>query len=359
MSKLLICDNTYLRDNKSDIIKYNEILKLSSFGAGQRINPLDRTNTIVPPYQFNIQFALPTYHRTTFTYEELCLHRAKQLHTISHDLNKKLLVMYSGGIDSTTVLISLLQTTNTYDHIVVTVNPQSILENPRLYNQYIRNKLQIIHAEELFNVFDSSYIIVGGEFNDQLFGVDFMKRYINMYGIEKLKSTYQPDHIINFFTTFGITQNTAIFWIERLEESIRLHANGCVNTNYDFIWWFNFTHKWQHIYYRSLIYATSELTKQFLDNYYHQFFITDDFQLWSMNNPDQKIGNTWNDYKLAAKKFIYSYTKDDDYYNYKCKRGSLYYLMRQRSTAIAIDDKLNFLHTINSTDYYQPNNSFQ
>lgn len=359
MSKLLICDNNYLKDAQYDITAYNSILKLASSGSGQRINPLDRTNTIIAPYKFNVQFPLPMYCPQNMTYEELCLQKASQLHKLSASLNKKLLVMYSGGIDSTTVLIALLQTTDRYDHIVVTINPQSIMENPKFYNNYIRNKLQIVHAEKLFDLFDSSYIVVGGEFNDQLFGADFMRGYITRYGIKKIQEKYTSDDIIKFFIDVGISNHHANIWFDLINESIRLHAYGCVYSIYDFLWWYNFTNKWQHIFYRSIVFSQNQITLDFLDNYYHQFFIDDNFQLWSMNNPHQKIGNSWNDYKLAAKKFIYAYTKDEDYYKFKCKRGSLYYVMRQRSTPIAIDENLQYLYDINNKDYYQPNNSFQ
>jgi hypothetical protein len=359
MNKLLICENRYLKNTKLDVITYNEILKLSTFGASQKINPLDRTRTIVPPYNFEIQFPLPTYNKTSYTYGELCLLRAKELNNLSEKLQCKIILMYSGGIDSTTVLLSFLQITSNYDHLIISINPQSIAENPKLYYNLIRKNLTIINSEDILNKFNSEYIIVGGEFNDQLFGVDFIKKYIMLHGIKELKSNYTPTKIINFLQTFDISHDAATKWFELLQQNIMIHAHGCVNTVLDFFWWFNFTHKWQHIYYRSIISSSNKINHDFLNNYYHQFFITDEFQLWSMNNPDKKIGNSWSEYKLSAKQFILSYTNDSDYFNYKCKRGSLYYIMRQRYSFVALDNRFNYLNSIIEDDYYQSNNSFK
>jgi hypothetical protein len=77
-----------------------------------------------------------------------------------------------------------------------------------------------------------------------------------------------------------------------------------------------------------------------------------------MNNNDMKLKDTWKSYKWPCKDIIYEYTKDADYRDNKTKRGSLHFLLLQRSPYLFIDDTMRMHTEMNVEDYYNPDNDF-
>src|SRR5262252_3914499 len=74
---------------------------------GNWVIPVDRTGTIKTPVQDVSLFPVPRYRAFSKTYEELCCDRAGELLRTAEALGITMHVMYSGGIDSTCVLVSL------------------------------------------------------------------------------------------------------------------------------------------------------------------------------------------------------------------------------------------------------------
>ena len=71
------------------------------------------------------------------------------------------------------------------------------------------------------------------------------------------------------------------------------------------------------------------------------FFITDDFQKWSIVNDNLKIKDTLESYKFTAKDYIFDYTSDADYSDKKVIVCSI--KVRFRSN-IAIDNNNNIIY---------------
>ncbi len=85
--------------------------------------------------------------------------------------------------------------------------------------------------------------------------------------------------------------------------------------------------KWQAV---SLRIVKNKFWKQSFKlekNIFH-FFKTDDFQLWSMNNHENKIKDTWTSYKFIAKEYIHQFFPDEDYLLNKEKEPSLKNVIR-------------------------------
>jgi hypothetical protein len=53
------------------------------------------------------------------------------------------------------------------------------------------------------------------------------------------------------------------------------------------------------------------------------FFDTPNFQKWSVNNHDKKIGTTWKSYKGELKQFVFNFNKDKVWFTHKTKVQSL------------------------------------
>jgi hypothetical protein len=305
-----------------------------------------------------VRFKLPDFSRFDKSYREVCIERAIELNELSNSTKKPIIVLWSGGIDSTTVIVSLLLTTNNYDNIIIALNGLAISENYRFYKDHIFPNFKIMSSDIVFENFNTDNIIVGGEFNDQLFGADFIEKFQKQYTMKQAKSALNSDLIVDFFVKQGLNKDNAIKWFELLKNSIDNYNSDLVLTNYDFFWWYNFTQKWQHVYFRTLL-SCDHLTDEFLDNNYQQFFNTTNFQLWSMNSGDQKIGNSWSEYKQIAKQFIFDYNRDDDYYRNKVKIGSLYHILSKRKTyPLGITSDLKFIYELDPNQYYNSDNSF-
>lgn len=331
------------------------------------VSLVDRCNHIKMPFRFKTYepFTMPTdLSNFSMTYEECCLERAQELIDLSKRLNKPITVFYSGGIDSTTALISFMKLLNENElreRVRVAMSVESIDENVNFYYDYIRKNCTIVSSEYMSSMIDGSSIIVGGEHNDQLFGSDIVGQIYRYGDYKNLHQPYSRDFIVGWMRKF-MQQSEPNKWYDLLDEHIRTQAPCEISTNFHFLWWYNFCFKWQCVYFRMLtridLSNRALLNDEFLKNYYHHFFSSENFQKWSMLNHDLKIGKDWTDYKMESKKFIYEYNKDEIYKDTKIKSGSLYTLFLQKRTALGLTDNFRFIEEFDHNEFYQPDNSF-
>jgi len=321
------------------------------FGA----SPCDRSNTIRFPTHIKSIFPLPQMRQIRATYKELCHQRAIELLEIADQLDTKMFVFWSGGVDSTCALVCLLEHCKDRERIVVLLNEQSILEYPLFFMQHIAHRLNYQSTDLFPDLLVAPNMIVNGEHNDQLFGSDIMADAINLFGMNALLGTLKQEYITSLYEwKLRGNREHALFLAElvgRLAET----ATVPIKTNYDLLWWINFTLKWQTVYMRPLIFSKNPLSREYINTYYHPFFGTTEFQLWSMNNPDKKIKDNWKSYKWPAKDVIYDCTGDRLYRDNKTKYGSLGPLLRQRPFHNFIDENFAFHRQL---DWYRPQNDF-
>lgn len=363
MKKLLLSKNSQFQNlNKQDVCDWYSIYKLINLN----VSLVDRCDKLTSPYVFHNYFPMPTVPvGFNKTYKEICIERATQLVKHSHAIGKPIVILYSGGIDSTAVVISFLLATQDTSNIIIALNTASIQENPNFYYNHIRGKFKLLPSERTLDLLTGDYIMVGGEFNDQLFGSDIMSEYQKVYPVEELFQPYSQSNIVPFFESVGLTNKEANIWFGLLDNHMRTNGRCEIKQVKDFFWWLNFSFKWQSVYFR-IISRTARrdlINSEFLDLYYHQFFNTDDFQRWSMMNPDKKIVKDWRGYKITAKEFILEYTKDQEYFANKVKMGSLSGIFRQRTVpdGLCYDTDTGeylFADTVNADDFYDPDNSF-
>ncbi len=325
--------------------------------------PIDRTNTFRTPVRSTMLFPMPTFRIHKGTYEDACNARATEIIQRAETLDCPIFSFWSGGIDSTCVLVSLLKnsTQQQRERITVLMSEDSIAENPNFYAEHIHGKVRHDSAGMFPYMLGSERIFVNGEHNDQLFGSDIVAAFINRFGAAIIHQPFARDTILTFFTERTKDVAMAVFYLE-LFERLKAVAPVPIETNYDFFWWINFATKWQSVYMRTLTYTAPRnlhlINKTYLDKYYAPFFNTEEFQLWSMNNPDKKIKDTWKTYKWAAKELIYEYTKDAEYRDNKIKRGSLVMLTDQQKPSPFITDTFQFPQTLAPEEYCDPENDF-
>lgn len=343
--------------------KWGDIYKLISLNVAL----VDRLEKIRLPFRFRLYdpFRMPT-DLTGFdlTYEQCCERRANEIYQLSIRLDRPICVLYSGGIDSTLVLISFMKVipeAEFRDRVTVALSWDSVVENPRFYHEYIRKRCRTVSSDRLGSFLDGSQILVGGEHNDQLLGADTAGAYYRMFGFDDLHKPYDRSKITRFLMEKGMSQNSADHWFDLLDAHAR-SAPCEVRTVFEFLWWLNFCFKWQSVFFRILLRADKDqranINQGFVDDYFHHFYSTDYFQKWSMLNPNLKIRDTWDSYKFHAKDVIYEFNGDADYRDHKVKRGSLVRLFQQKDTPMALTSNFEYLYNIDPAEFYVPDNDF-
>lgn len=325
---------------------------------------VDRSGTVKIPVRVTSLFPIPTLRKMRKSYEDICNERAIELLKRARAQGSVIHVAWSGGIDSTLLLISLLKHATPEDRSRMTVllTEESIFENPNFYAEHIRGKLRCDSMTMFPYLLGTANMIIGGENNDQVFGSDMIAKLINNFGPAIIHEKYRREVFFDFFESRLQDKDATNFCVDLIER-IAKNASVPLSTHFDYLWWLNFSVKWQCVAIRMLPYTTPKnapnITKEYIETRYVQFYNTEDFQLWSMNNMDKKIKDTWDTYKWPAKEIIYEYTQDEDYRKNKQKRGSLASVFIQQRSYNFIDSSFKLHYEMDASEYYNPDNDFK
>lgn len=288
---------------------------------------LDRTEVLLSRCPSTVIDLIPSIENTKpKEFDELCLSRAKEILSCELPVN----IYWSGGIDSTTALVSLILVAteeNKLDQINVKLQATSIIEYPLFFETYVKKMNYEIVDMYFRRMIDfENYTVVTGELGDQLFG----SMVLDIFEDDKNKNWTEIFDSDKYFQFDGEIQDNAAMALKNskrvrnfLREHLENQVSKCpieIKTVFDLYWWLNFSLKWNDVTFRTFAYKTS-LNKSYYENLQH-FFQTEDFQIWSMLNHDKKIKNDWRSYKYVMKDFIYQFTNDADYRDNKLKEQS-------------------------------------
>ena len=257
------------------------------------------------------------------SFEDITFDRADAILDNAIKANRKISLLWSGGIDSTTALLALYikaKKRDCLEMIQVFLTTHSIKEFKNFYVQVILKDLNYkIITPPIYTYMTPSQMIITGELGDQIFGSDFLEEYIKQgihtipyedilpqIAFEKLNSTKDADLLLKF-----------------LEKQIE-QAPVKITTLYDYIWWLNYSMKWQYVTFRILsrIIEKREIPYEIEENMFH-FFQSYEFQRWALRESRFKIKKEWQSYKYIAKEFINRYFEDREYLQNKTKEQSL------------------------------------
>jgi hypothetical protein len=333
------------------------------FRIFKRFAPVDRSGVIRTPISVQSIFPIPAFRVIAKSLEQICNERAVELLSRAEAMDCDLYILWSGGIDSTLVLVSLLKSATPAQkrRISVVLSEASIAENPRFYADHVRGQLRVQTTGQIGSLIGSRHLLVNGEPNDQLFGYD-IGGFIDRYGMAAVHAHYDRRTFVNFFGRGLPDADVTAFFVDLFERLVDAAPIPIVS-NFDVFWWINFTMKWQDAYLRTLsfarVHSTADIMPEYVRRNYSPFFATDDFQLWSMNNCDKKIKDDWRTYKWPCKDIIYEYTKDADYRDHKVKQRSLRSVTVGAPRFNVIDSSLRFLQKIEILEYFDPDNDFR
>jgi hypothetical protein len=251
---------------------------------------------------------------------------------------KHVYLMWSGGIDSTCALTSILRNwpTEALNRLTVLCNAYSIEEYPEYFIQYVSK----LHHETIKTSLDSyteKGILTTGEPADLIFGAASMRWLAKT---NRLKDPSWKDVMVQIFNNQSGSKHGKDI-LERYEP-IADEFPGGIKYAEEFVWWFNFTQKWQMNLFRLFTPETSfKHPKESFKNVHH-FYNTRYFQLWSIHNQDKRIKTTVNSYKWPAKDYIREFTNHSSY-DEKSKVSSLQNLWRHNRFNWALDEDFNYI----------------
>ena len=366
MTRLIYCvTSVFSEPSARDIPGIERFLHAVTLYGGKWAFPIDRTGTVTTPIRSFSRYPIPEFKTFTRSYEDVCNARAREILESAEKLEVTIYALYSGGIDSTCLLVSLLKqaTPRQRKNIVVLLSHESINENPRFYEDHIRGKLRVESSIMFVNLLGGNDILLSAELNDQLLGSDLVAQLIARYGSAAVHQPYDRGRLLAIFAeSLSGDAETAGFYLD-LFERIRDVAPVPIDTNFEFLWWVNFTTKWQACLAYVLLFTPPQkaltVAKDYLDTRFISFYNTDEFQLWSMNNPDKKIRDSWASYKWISKDVIYDYTKDAEYRDNKTKVRSRQVVLRQQYLHNKfLDENMCLSNDLAPEACFEPKNDF-
>jgi hypothetical protein len=376
MKKLLFYNSYDIFLNRANYNKRTMIPGGDNFSSffhvfNANITVFDRTNTISVPLNVKLLPHLAMPEMVTFdkSWSDICDDRAKEVMNMALSTNRKLAVMYSGGVDSTLILCALLKNIPLdvlKKNVVVLLSDQSIRENANFYYNHVIKHFECV-ATYRFPYFlgNDDYLFISGENADQLFGSQLVGYFtVNRNFSDVFKDVNELEGPLidwmrrNFKTkTSSLAETNMSENLLNLMKKFKDTSPIKLDTFYKLFWWINFSTKWQSVYVRILPFANNPKGIKMEENY-TTFYHTPEFQLWSMNNADSLIGETADTSKYVAKEYIIDYTGDSEYFK-KPKIGSLSRAFLHKDIYTYIDEDMNFVKDYPTEEYYNYGNDFE
>jgi hypothetical protein len=258
--------------------------------------------------------------------------------------------MYSGGFDSTVIMAALIKnlTPAELKNISVCANGHSMIENPLFWKQFIWNKFKIYDSAryKYDDLIELGLRPITADEGDCIFGtMSFLELQQNyefyLEGMSakarthlsnlKLKITSPDVHyseykdlIIKHWSTTA-SPDLGKLWYDKFEKNIKT-ATVPVHSLHDYYWWILFNIKWVSCAIRISVFLNDRLNYgSVINDWAVNWFSSSAYQQWAMvnNNNGEKIEYGPTTYKMAARKYIHDLDKNDWYYFFKLKLGSL------------------------------------
>lgn len=297
-----------LRHDISHIIPSHtfELMSLVTNNKG-KWGMCDRTRMFDIPWVKNLYPLFERYPSKSFT--DICLARARDL--ISKDLRIDL--YWSGGIDSTVALCSLLMVGVPRDQLNVMHTIYSIFEYPVFYEKVVKKLNNELIPPSIDGPILRGNLIVNGEPGDLLYGSE-PKNYVEKW--ESYTRFYESVlHDIDVpWKDSPIYRNASDITKYKLECMVSI-APYEVSTFRHFWGWLVYCIGFQE----TPIFFGSNLNKEDYTEYLRlndSFFNTKEFENWSLQC---SAVNSDREFRKPSRDLIYSYFPDRYYYDYKRK----------------------------------------
>lgn len=226
-------------------------------------------------------------------------------------------LFYSGGIDSVSILVSLLRTGNRefLDRLTIVCSRSSFHEAPRFYDRYIRDRFQIIDTDN-FAVDPDDHddiVVLDGEMGNQTMGSCGLYDFVRKGKFDQLAGHY--DSIKDIPMCAGDR-----YIVDLVFESLP-YAPVEISTLHDFFWWSNFNFKVDEVLLRKLLTYTDAMTDDQRQRFFSKNLIRpyahESMQRWSLASLEQRRHSLRMTTKYFPKKYIFDFDRDEIWYSQK------------------------------------------
>jgi hypothetical protein len=339
MTDFLLFDSFLLHDINSDptdtfyeLFRSNKWLKLHGLRQWSRSTSA-RTHSLDTPWTIKNLSPIPDLAKG-------CDDFATVMDSIVSDYcieiaqgNRQVYVNWSGGIDSTSLLVAFLKNASSdiLDKITVICNADSIVENPYFYYKFVEPTFNIVETYKL-NIDKDNYtdiILLDGELGDQCFyGNNYIYQLAMSKQFDLLRSPWKNSiqHCVVKDSKYNTADDSTIkFAMDLIVESLD-YSPIEITSLYDFLWWTHFNFKWDAINLRKLTLYTGQLHGPDRECFYNRslrrVFADARMQQWSMLTLGRRASLLETDVKYDIKNYIYNFDRNDFYFAHRTKLNS-------------------------------------
>lgn len=280
------------------------------------------------------EFAPPPFVEIKESLKDLLDQRALELLSIARTKNKKIAILWSGGIDSTAVLSSFIKNISPQEfseRIMVILSSSSIMENFNFYAKFISKKVKCMdyHNLDVTSEFLQQYILIHGDPADCLYGPsvpayqqlldsgqhhDSYKNHLDSMAAIVQPSTESRYHIEGF----------GKWWVNKVTENLEEVKPPGVESVSDWWWWHYYNFKWEFSCQRPFFFARKDFSRpidqDLLDEFIScTYYNTPRFQNWSYSNLKRLVGRDRLSHKMDAKNYIFDLDQNKQYFESKIK----------------------------------------
>ena len=237
--------------------------------------------------------------------------------------HKPWVIMWSGGIDSTLMMTSVLRNLppGDFKNIRVWCNSSSVFENPKFFMDHIKPNFEVISDCDT-NRFCSDVFVFVGETGYTL-GLEKYNWHSEYSGFDEsgcdLLWADNRDHLVAYFhgnITWSPTTVEFANWLYNVVEQNIRSIGLPIHSVKEWWWWLLFNQNWAgNIMQHSHQYCAGRNHSKFLENFI-PWFHSDLYQRWSIHNLGMIVRMK---HKSVAKQYIHSVFKDQSHLNFKMK----------------------------------------
>ena len=292
--------------------------------AGTMTNPwsAESDKLFVPPELITINDSL----------SDLLDQRAIELNALAKTVNKTICILWSGGIDSTSVVTAFIKNVDPkdFENITIYLTTSSIVENFNFYQKFIYPNFKCVsfHDIDVNEAFLDNNILLHGDPGDCVYGPSVLMYEHLLHGMRHLEpwKNNLPEIIIGI-DKFSTIPGFGAWYANKITNNLLEVSPPGVDTVADWWWWNYYNFKWGFSLWRPFFKMRKNLLEPLssknIEFYVKNSFLnTDKFQQWSYSNLKTHVGKSRQDHKMQVKQYIFELDSNPQYLYTKTKVDS-------------------------------------